>query len=53
MDDTAGKEEGASVGFIRFMSEQYPCNKGSQDARAECLPQPMVACAEGHHLPAF
>jgi hypothetical protein len=28
MTDTARKEEGASAGFIRFMSEQYPCNKG-------------------------
>jgi hypothetical protein len=28
MADTARKEEGASAGFIRFMSEQYPCNKG-------------------------
>jgi len=28
MADTARKEEGASAGFIRFMSERYPCNKG-------------------------
>jgi Ssp1 endopeptidase immunity protein Rap1a len=28
MADTARKEEGASAGFIRFMSEHYPCNKG-------------------------
>ena len=28
MADAARKEEGASAGFVRFMSEQYPCNKG-------------------------
>jgi hypothetical protein len=25
--DTARQKEGASAGFIRFMSERYPCNK--------------------------
>jgi hypothetical protein len=28
MADAARKNEGASAGFIRFMSERYPCNKG-------------------------
>lgn len=28
MADAARKKKGASAGFIRFMSEQYPCNKG-------------------------
>src|SRR5262245_12132737 len=28
MADAARKKEVASAGFIRFMSEQYPCNKG-------------------------
>jgi hypothetical protein len=27
MADAARKQEGASAGFIRFMSEKYPCNK--------------------------
>jgi hypothetical protein len=27
MADAARKKDGASAGFIRFMSEQYPCNK--------------------------
>ena len=26
--DAARKKEGASAGFIRFISEQYPCSKG-------------------------
>ena len=26
--DAARQKEGASAGFIRFMSERYPCNKG-------------------------
>lgn len=28
MADAARKKEDASAGLIRFMSEQYPCNKG-------------------------
>jgi Ssp1 endopeptidase immunity protein Rap1a len=28
MADASRKKEGASTGFIHFMSEQYPCNKG-------------------------
>ena len=28
MADAARKKEGASEGFIRFMSDQYSCNKG-------------------------
>ena len=28
MADAARRIEGASAGFIRFMSERYPCNKG-------------------------
>ena len=28
MADAARQKEGASAGFIRFMSERYPCNKG-------------------------
>lgn len=28
MADAARKKESASTGFIRFMSEQYPCNNG-------------------------
>jgi hypothetical protein len=28
MADATRKKEGASEGFIRFMSDQYPCNKG-------------------------
>jgi hypothetical protein len=28
MADAVRKKEGASAGFIRFMSEQYPCSKG-------------------------
>jgi hypothetical protein len=26
--DATRQKEGASAGFIRFMSERYPCNKG-------------------------
>jgi hypothetical protein len=28
MADAARRMESASAGFIRFMSERYPCNKG-------------------------
>ena len=28
MADPTRQKEGASAGFIRFMSERYPCNKG-------------------------
>src|SRR5215471_7507258 len=28
MADAARQKEGGSAGFIRFMSERYPCNKG-------------------------
>jgi hypothetical protein len=28
MADAARQKEGASAGFIRFMSGRYPCNKG-------------------------
>jgi hypothetical protein len=28
MADAARKQEGASASFIRFMSQQYPCNNG-------------------------
>jgi hypothetical protein len=50
--DTARQKEGASAGFIRFMSERYPCNKEwrssiKDDAKTELtarLPVAFTCC---------